>query len=66
MKNVFFYARKDLANFHPDAARAKKHMACCKNYKAYILKQVPCILKYMPYIFEYFKWLNNNNLQKSF
>ena len=55
MKNVFFYARKDLANFHPDAARAKKHMACCKNYNAYILKQVPCILKYMPYIFEYFK-----------
>ena len=38
-------------------------MACCENYKAYILKYVPCILKYMPCIFGVFKYLKNNDLQ---
>ena len=31
--------------FHPAPANRKKHMACCKKYKPYILEQVPFILK---------------------
>ena len=39
-------------------------MACCKKYKALILKYVPCISKYMPYIFREKWYLIFNNLQK--
>ena len=39
-------------------------MACCKKYKALILKYVPYISKYMPYIFRLFRHLKHNNLQK--
>ena len=36
--------------FHPAPANRKKHMACCKKYKPYILKYVPYVLKYVPYV----------------
>ena len=37
-------------------------MACCKKYKALILKYVPCISKYMPYIFREKRHLIISNL----
>ena len=42
----------------------KKHMACCKKYKPYILKYKALISKYMPYIFSEKSHLIFNNLQK--
>ena len=44
------------------ALSQKKHMACCKKYKPYILKYKALISKYMPYIFRRVKSLINNNL----
>ena len=41
-------------------------MACCKKYKALILKYVPCISKYMPYIFRQKQHLIFSNLQNYF
>ena len=35
----------------------KKHKACCKKYKPYILKYKALISKYMPYIFRCYKRL---------
>ncbi len=37
-------------------------MACCKKYKALILKYVPYISKYMAYNFCFFKYLKNKDL----
>ena len=42
----------------------KKHKACCKKYKPYILKYKALISKYMPYIFSEKSHLIFNNLQK--
>ena len=48
----------------PDVSHRKKHMACCKKYKPYILKYKALISKYMPYIFSEKSHLIFNNLQK--
>ena len=40
-------------------------MAYRKKYKPCILKYKALILKYVPYIFRCYKYLINNNLQKS-
>ena len=39
-------------------AHKKTYMACCKKYKPYILKYVPCI-------FDVFKYVFSSNLQMS-
>ena len=49
---------------NPGCEPPKKHMACCKKYKPYILKYKALISKYMPYIFSEKSHLIFNNLQK--
>ena len=44
----------------------KKHKACCKKYKPYILKNKALILKYVPCIFEDYILLKFRCLENEF
>ena len=56
--------KRNRRDFHLFLCSRKKHKACCKKHKPYILKYKAHISKYMPYIFREKSHLIFNDLQK--